>query len=168
MAGKEFKSISAALAYLETHVVISLERIGEELKGVLRNNVRLLWYERDYTPTHYTRTYELIDSITVSKAKKVGNGYEVMIYFDTDKINPYPASDGEWSKHQSITTGTDVSVYIPLWADQGQNSPLFSYEGVGFMKETIDWIKEDEYLKNRMIELLVMKGFNVLNKLEGF
>ena len=86
MANKTFKNWDELLKYCENNIVISLETIGEEVKKILRNNVQKLWYERNYEPTHYTRTYELIDSITVSKARKIDNGYEVVVYFDTDKI----------------------------------------------------------------------------------
>jgi hypothetical protein len=51
---------------------------------------------------------------------------------------------------------------IPYWTYYGQDSPLFSYEGVGFLEETIDWVKEENYLKMRMIELLGKKGFKCM------
>ena len=159
---KTFKTIDAALKYIELQIPINLEKIGEELRDVLRNNVRLLWYGRGYTPTHYTRTYELIDSLSVTKAKKVGNAWEVMIYFDTDKIHPYPAENGEWSKHQSITNGQNVAEWIPYWTNFGQDSPLFSYDGVGFLEETLRWESDDKYVRNRMKELLEDKGFTCI------
>lgn len=160
---KQFSNWTDLMKHLESQMVVNLEKIGEEIKSVLRHNVKTLWYDRPFTPTHYSRTFELIDSITCSKAKQIGNGaYQVQIYFDTDKINPYPASDGEWSKHESITTGTNVNVYIPIWANEGQDSPLFSYEGVHFVEATIDWEKEDKYLMNRMKELLEKQGWKCL------
>jgi hypothetical protein len=160
---KSFTNMDDLLKYLESNIPIDLEKIGEEIKGVLRFNVQQLWYNRPFTPTHYTRTFELIDSITCSKAKKVGNGeYQVQIYFDTDKINPYPSENGEWSKHESITTGTNIAPYLPLWIEEGQNSPLFSYDGVHPVETTIDWVIEDQYLKNRMIELLEKRGFKCM------
>lgn len=160
---KEFRTIEEALQYLEASIVLNLEKIGEEIKSVLRQHVWVLWYNRPYTPTHYTRTLELIDCLTVTKAKKIAGGYEVMIYFDTDKINPYPpANPGEWTRHQSITDGQDVSEFIPLWIEEGQNSPLFSYSGVHPVQETIDWEKEDQYVFTRMKELLGRQGFKCL------
>jgi hypothetical protein len=160
MGNKQFTTWDSLFKYLEEQVEVNIQKIGEEIKGVLRNNVRLLWYERDFTPQYYTRTYELIDSITCRKAKKTAIGtYEVEIYFDTDKINPYPSENGEWSKHESITDGSNVSQYIPQYIEEGQNSSIYSYEGVHPVRETVDWEKDDRYLKNRMKELLEDKGF---------
>jgi hypothetical protein len=157
-----FNSIEAALKYIEANLPINLNKMAEEIKSILRNNVRVLWYERDFTPTHYTRTMELIDCISVKKAVKIGNAYQVKIYFDTNLINPYPSENGEWSKHESITDGRDVSQYIPSFIEYGQNSPLFPYDGVHPVQETIDWIKEVNYLKTRMMELLKDKGFSCI------
>lgn len=160
-----FTNLSDLFKYIEKEIPINLEKIGEEVKSVLRNNVRLLWYGRSFTPTHYTRTMEYIDSISLKKAKKVGDSWQVEIYFDTDKINPYPAENGEWSKHESITNGEDMSAAIPYFIEFGNNpngkNPIYEYEGVRPVGETIDWIKEDNYLRNRMIELLEMKGYKV-------
>lgn len=160
MGNKEFTSWDSLFKYLEEQVEVNINKIGEEIKSVLRNNVRVLWYERPFTPQYYSRTYELIDSISLKRAKKTALGtYECEIYFDTDKINPYPSENGEWSKHQSITDDEDVSEFIPLWVEEGENSPLFSYEGVYPVRETKDFLEEDKYLKNRMKELLEDKGF---------
>jgi ABC-type molybdate transport system substrate-binding protein len=157
----EFKDLKSLNVYIEkTYLIQALNKIGEEIKGWLRNNVRLLWYERSYTSTAYSRTYELIDSISVRQAKKMPDGYyQVEIYFDTDLMNTYPASDGEWSKHESITTGTDVRLMIPAFVEWGQNSPLFSYEGVHPVQTTYEEIRDDNYLVTRMKELLGNAGF---------
>lgn len=159
---KTFKNLDEALAYLESSVSVNLEVIGENIKEILRKNVEKLWYGV-YTPSHYTRTHEYINSITVTKANKVGEGYEVMIYFDTDKINPHgPAKEGEWPRHQSIIGGDDVSKMIPHWIEYGQNSPLYSYAGVEPAGRTADWVREEKYLKKRMIELLTANGFKCI------
>lgn len=152
------------MKYVESNVVVDLEAIGEKIKNILRENVKKLWYERNYTPTHYTRTFELIDSITVSQARKINKGYEVVIYFDPDKINPYPAENGEWSKHESITTGTNIAPYLPLWIEEGQNSPLFSYEGVHPVKTTKEYLRQNQYIIREMAKLLEAKGFKVIIK----
>jgi hypothetical protein len=158
----DFKNLNALFKYMEKTQPIDLEKLGNEIKGWLRNNVRVLWYERSYTPKFYERTFELIESITCSKAKKIGNGeYQVKIYFDTDKINPYSGENGMWSQHQSITNGADVSSFIPLWIEEGQNSSIFSYEGVHPVRITKEEIKEDDYIKTRLKELLEHRGYRV-------
>jgi hypothetical protein len=155
-----FNNPDSLMKHLESQMVNNLQKIGDEVKSWLRNNVRLLWYERDFTPQAYTRTMELIECISVRPVKKTGNGqYQVEIFFDTDKMNTYPASDGEWSKHESITTGTDVRLMIPSFIEWGQDSPLFSYAGVHPVEITISEIEQDKYIITRMRELLESKGY---------
>ncbi len=168
MANKTFKSISEALAYLETNVVFSLEQIGEEIKGVLRQHLMVDWYSA-FTPTRYERTYQLIDSLSVKKAVKVGKGYQVEIFFDPDKITPIPASQpGYFPAHMNITNGASsyngmsYGELLPYWVEEGQHSSIRPYEGVHMVQNTKDWVCEDHYLKNRMIELLEMKGFQCI------
>lgn len=160
----EFKSLKELNDYIEKQYLVQfLEKIGNEIKGWLKNNVRLLWYERDFTPTHYTRTMELIECISVRPVKKNADGsYQTEVFFDTDKMHTYPASDGEWSKHESITSGTDVRLMIPAFVEFGENSPLFSYEGVHPVETTKEEIISDGYIINRMKELLESKGIKCI------
>lgn len=156
---RSFKQLEQVLLQ---KIALSVEEIGKQIKEMLRKNVQELWYERSYTPTHYTRTFELIDSITVTEAKRVPDGYQVVIYFDTDKIHPYPpAKPREWPRHQSVTDGADVSFYIPWWVEFGQKSPLFSYEGVHAMEKTKEEVIDDEWIKQRIKEVLGVRGFIV-------
>jgi hypothetical protein len=74
MGNKEFTSWDSLFKYLEEQVEVNINKIGEEIKSVLRNNVRVLWYERPFTPQYYSRTYELIDSISLKRAKKTALG----------------------------------------------------------------------------------------------
>jgi len=154
-----FDNLSDLFAFLEENIPINLEIIGEEVKQILRDNVQQLWYGRPYTPTHYTRTMEYINSLQCSKVKKVGNAYEVEVYFAIDLIFPHPAENREWSKHESIIDGEDVSAVIPYYIEYGNNSSLFKYEGVHPMEITTNWLEETNYLKNRMLELLKTHGF---------
>lgn len=160
----DFKNLKDLNNYIEKQYMVQfLNKIGDEIKGWLKNNVRLLWYERDFNPTHYTRTMELLECISVRQAKKMPDGfYQVEIYFDTDKMNNYPPENGEWSKHESITTGTDIRLMLPLWIEEGQNSPLFSYEGVRPVETTRSEIIDDNHIINRMRELLEYKGIKCL------
>lgn len=155
---KMFNSIDELMIYLQEQIPINLEIIGEEVKEILRNNVQQLWYGRSFTPHYYTRTFEYINSIVCSKAVPIGSGmYEVEIYFDTNLIHPYPSTNGNWPQHESIY-GDDVSEFIPEWIEEGNNSPLFSYEGVHPTEDTKQWIEESGYFKNEIIKLLGIKG----------
>ncbi|MDD4779013.1 MAG: hypothetical protein PHT02_00220 [Tissierellia bacterium] len=161
------KIINKFMKQIEESVIVDLNKIGEEVKGVLRNNVRVLWYERNgmnWEPQDYERTYQLIDSITCKKVIKIGNKYQVEIFFDTDKIQPmYGTDDKHWTRHMSVVNYSDVSEAIPLWIEEGNNnSRIYSYEGVHPVQETKEWIKNDNYIKERLKELLEMQGYKVI------
>jgi len=157
---KTFNTIEELMIYLQKQIPVSLEAIGEEVKKILRDNVQQLWYDRPFTPTHYTRSMEYINSIVCSKATKISNGqYRVEIYFATDLIQPYMSPNGEWNQHASIY-GEDVSAQIPYYIEEGNNSPLFEYQGVHPVKITKEWIEDNDYLRKRMIKFLGKYGFN--------
>lgn len=163
-----FKNVSDMNNYI-LHKVIPqhLEKVANEVKGVLRNNLLNNWY-KTYTPAYYERTNQLIDSIEVSPAKVIGNTVEVRIFFNSEKILPAPATTlGFFPSHSNITDGaSDYAgrVYgelLPFWIEEGQHSSIYSATGIHMVRETIDWIKSDRYLVNRMKELLESKGFNI-------
>lgn len=166
---KTFKSISEALAYIETNMVINLEKIGEEIAGVLKHYVKMNWY--DYMDNKkdaingYQRTMDILNSISVTKAKPIGKGmYEVRIFFDETKINQINYPGRLFNAHMSVDGSTSyggmsIAQWVVWWMNYGQNSPLYSYPGVGFLEETIEWTEDDQYHINRMRELLEDKGF---------
>lgn len=160
---QSFTNFKDLIAYLENQLPISLELIGEEIKEMLRNNIQQLWYDQ-YQPQYYTRTYEYINSLRVSKAKKIGNGYEVEIYFAYDLIQPYPAENGEWSKHESIVNGQDVSAAIPHYVEYGNNSSLFNLEsvhpgGLHIVEDMKNWLRQYDFLRKQIAIFLGEKGF---------
>lgn len=156
---KTFNTIEELMIYLQKQIPIGLEKIGEEVKEILRNNVQELWYDRPFTPTYYSRTMEYINCIQCSKVKNIGNGkYEVEIYFDTNLIQPHINSNGEWNQHANID-GEDVSAQIPYYIEEGNNSSIYSYQGVHPVENTKEWLEETDFLRKRMIEFLGKYGF---------
>lgn len=164
---KQFSNWDDLMRHLESQMVINLEKIGEEIKNVLRFNIKQLWYDR-YTPTNYERTYEVIDSLRCSKAKKVNNNtYEVIIYFDFSQIRPYSTASGSWNKHMSLDGSTEyggktIGEWLVTWIETGQDSPYFSWRGVYPIETTKQWVQDDLYLLNRMKELLGKQGYRVI------
>jgi hypothetical protein len=165
MANKVFSDFNALMKHLESNVLLNIQKIGEEVKGILRNNVRVLFYERNgmnWTPEDYTRTYELIDSLEVTPVKKIGNKYEVSVFFNDEKIHPYKVA-GEWSAHESVVTGQDVSQNIPFYMEYGNQSSLYSYSPDSPpVQTTIEDLKSDDYIKERLKELLEIQGYKVI------
>jgi hypothetical protein len=166
MSGKAFRNFAELIKHLENNILIDIQKIGEEVKNILRNNVRVLWYERNgmnWSPRDYERSWQLIDSITCKKALKVGDKYQVEIFFDTDKIQPmYGTDDKPWTRHMSIVDNHSVADAIPYYIEYGNNSPIYEYEGVHPVETTITDLKSDDYIKERLKELLEKQGYKIL------
>jgi hypothetical protein len=153
--------------YLEKSIEVDLTKVGTEIAGVLKNYVRLNWYA-DHTPEFYKRTEEILNSITVSKSTRVGNKFEVKIFFDEEKIKMQSSTYGKglFGHHMSLDgstswDGMSIAQWVVWWMNYGQNSPLHSYEGAGFMEETMKFTEEDNYAVERLADLLRQKGFDV-------
>lgn len=165
---KQVKTYSELFRELEKLIPSSLEQIGKDIKEVLRFNLLTHWY-KTYTPSFYDRTYMLLESLTVSKAKKVGKNYEVKIYFDPEKIIPVPTEkEGYFPAHMNITpdgaseyNGMTYGELLPIWIEEGQHSKIHSYLGIHMVRDTVEWAKQDNYIKNTMITILQSKGYMV-------
>lgn len=53
---KYFKDLNSLFDYTEKSIPVTLEQVGEQIKQILRKNVKELWYDRPFTPNYYTRT----------------------------------------------------------------------------------------------------------------
>lgn len=155
------------LQYAERHVKIALEEVAKVVEEEIKNYVMKNLYNA-YEPTHYTRTYDYINSLTVRKARKEGNGYTVEIFFDTDKIYPRaPDEKGRWSRHSSITsynkgrTPDDVSDMIPVWIEYGTNGSLWDRDGIYTMENTKKIMEQTKYHLHEIKKILEKRGFKI-------
>jgi hypothetical protein len=164
----QFRNLNDLQKYMESMVVSSLQKIGLEVKDYLRVTLLNDWY-KSYMPSHYDTTNMLIDSLTVSPVKKNGNAFEVEIYFNEHLITPVSSNEvGMFPSHMNITDGDSeyqgmsYGELLPIWIEEGQHSSIHSYTGIHMVERTIDWIKEDRYIKTRMKELLELKGYKCI------
>lgn len=170
MAGKQFTNLNDLYKYLESQIEVNLDKIAKEIASVLKHYVQENWYNRMDSVKlgfdQYQRTFEVLNSISCEKVKKVGNSFEVKIFFDENKIHSIHR-DGTWNAHMSLDGSTEyggmsIPEWVVYWLNYGQNSPVYSYPGGGFLEETIRWTEDDKYHINRMKELLEAKGFIVV------
>jgi len=160
------------------HIKFALGEVAKKVEQVVKDYVMENWYNA-YTPTQYTRTYEFINSLTISKVEELGNGqYSVVLFFDTNKIYPSaPDGIGRWSRHASITEvewdgGTprlndDVSDWIPYWISEGQNSPIYGalhddrFKGIKIPENVKKKVEETSIHLKEISRILRAKGINV-------
>ncbi len=142
---------------LQKHIQqITLTKIKSYLMNivanVLKDYVNELVYEAN-DPSDYERTYELLNSITISDFKKVGNTYKIKVFFDNDKINTYITNDGEWNKHADIY-GNSVADELPYYLEYGTNGSLHDKKPARFTQKTYEYfINTNRHiieLKNRL------------------
>ena len=143
--------LKRVLQHLERHVKYSLEEVAKVVEGEIKDYVMKNLYNK-HSPTHYTRTYDYINSLTVKKAKSVNNGHVVEIFFDTSKITPRsPDGADRWSRHSSITSyyggasGDDVSDMIPIWMEYGTSGSLWDRDGIYSMENTKNIMEQTKY-----------------------
>ena len=156
------------LKYIEKHMKFALEDVAKMVEEEIKDYVMRNLYNID-SPTAYTRTYDYINSLTVSKVKQnADGGYTVEIFFDTDKIMPQPPDgEGRWSRHSSITSyngggsGDDVSDMIPVWLEYGTNGGLFDRDGIYAMENTKKIMEETKYHLYEIKKILEKKGFKI-------
>lgn len=82
---KIFKNESELKKFLLEKCKIAITNAEEKIYIVI--NGALKQYYSEFTPDEYIRTQKLFHSLVKSNVKKVGNGYEVEVYFDESQLN---------------------------------------------------------------------------------
>ncbi len=144
----QIRTWSALMKALEKETEKAVEYAGDQIKKILHDNVQHLWYNARGDAYQYSRTYEVINSITLETLKQGKSGYTAKIYFDTEKISPYHTDDAFFNKHMSLNGDTSwggkpISELLISWMNDGMSSPYGSFEGAKFLDETHDTANED-------------------------
>jgi hypothetical protein len=142
-------------SYLQSDLTPIMKQVAEDIKGTLYDYIQTNWYNARPATSYYDRIYEFINSLSISNIKTVGNRKEVSIYFDESKIGSYETSVGMWNQHMDIY-GNGVGGAIVGWINTGENSPLYSIEGIHFIDEILN--NSDKFIKE-VADLLEKKGY---------
>ena len=154
------KNVNQITKAIEPYIINALQEVANNVKQKLIDTVNDRMYEA-WTPDRYSRTLELLNSISTTNVAKVYGRYIVKIYYDTTKIHPYMV-DGQWNKHADFY-GNDVSEYIPLWIEYGtENNKHYEHDGISAIEDVFEWIST-EY--NRLFaSALKTTGMNSVSK----
>lgn len=148
--------------YIESQVKEALRQTAIEVEQIIKKYIKRVWYDA-YTPKAYTRTYDYLNSLTVSKVKTVAPGrYEIDIYFDTSKIKPRPSDGvGRWPSHQNVYTGKSFAEYLPEWIEYGKLSSIYPFStktGGQPMTSAFKELKHTQFHLKRIQSILNSKG----------
>ena len=152
----DFQSVEALYSYVQNQILIGAESVGEHIKELLKDYVDTMWYSV-HTPEEYHRTMQFINSISVKTPILIGNTIQVEVYFDEGKIAPSMDNRGFWNQHMGVN-GEDVSGNIPRYIEEGNNSSLYSYNGIHMTKETEDFCRVNNVPVKLMVDYLKANG----------
>lgn len=135
------KNMNDLQKYMEKQIVTWLKSIGEKLPVYLEEFIMSEYYNQ-YTPSDlYERKYRIIESITVTSVKKVGNEYILEIYLDPSKVSYTPSIwyDRGSSSWNYIKGDTSEEVFN-LIANGIHGSPEFGQTEGRFWESFLDSI----------------------------
>lgn len=158
----DIRSYKELFKVINQNIQLSLEQVGKQVQKMVKDYILEELY-RNHQPTEYDRTFEFLNSVSVSKVDEITKGkYTVQIYFDLNKIFPMEISDSTWNQHMDIWGNSQVfEERLILWLEQGTKKGLYPREGIHSM-ETIreDLARSKEYVQ-MIKEFLEKKGFQV-------
>ena len=158
----------------------ALTKAGEIIKKELHTRVMMDFYMRNDNPPktnengeyYYERTYEVINSLTLSVKKDKRNQITTHVYFDISKIRP-SAQVNNFSgfyAHSSFGglmdyNGRSISSLLLEWIEEGNNGHIGNnpIQGIHALKIINDYMESGE------LEKIIKKVFNsyglTLNKI---
>lgn len=153
-----FNNLKSLENYLMKNNKDVLKLIGLQIEKEMKDFIMRELYQK-YNPSDYSRTYEYINSLTVSQVYENKDGYEIEIFFDSDKINAREVSDRYWNQHMSVD-GSDFAEFLPYAIEYGTSGSLYDRKGIKVVETTINELKNGDLIK-KAINILKSKGFNV-------
>lgn len=94
-----FNNLHDLKIYLAEKVSESMNDVGKTGRELVRDTMDEVVYSHE--PSKYNRTYELRDSISWNKEEMSKYSFQVEIYSDSDKIEPYGPGTGYDYAHYS-------------------------------------------------------------------
>lgn len=86
------------------------KNICDAVKQKLKETLNEFWYD-SYSPKSYSRTMNLIESITGVIERKGRCDYTIQVYFDPDKIHAVE-NDSGWNSHMGFNSEAFVEGLI--------------------------------------------------------
>jgi hypothetical protein len=160
----EFRDLNQMFAYMNDQLIIAMEKTAEEVQQIMQDYIQSNLYD-SYQPSEYIRTYDYLNSLSVKKVRKENGWNVVEIFFDPEKIKQNEV-EGFWNQHMSAYgyrewKGTQINELIPMWLEEGVESPLFSRKGIHVVDETIKELEQTKIHLQKIKEILLQKGIQV-------
>lgn len=151
----EFKNTNYLYDYIEIQIKTYLSQAGERIKEVIKDYIQERFYDQ-YDPQFYDRTDQLLNSVTCTKVKQIGNTYQIEIYLNTDGVNYYSWENGQRMK---IDPELIFEASSEGWHGATQTDGRFMDEAKADLKKgnSYDLIKDfQKYLKGKGISTKIL------------
>ena len=161
---KTFSNWKDLEKYLKSIIEQELQKLGEEIKKALKQELKAKFYGRagyhqnQDSTDWYDRTWQLLECITLSPTNINGNEYSVRVYYDTNKMTTFVTED-KWSTHQSIIDGRDFREALPEVIEFGNPSPLYGWKGFNIVGDLTDRLIDDKVVLQWFVSALEKRGF---------
>ncbi len=123
----------------ELHNII--ETIAEEVLQKWKDTLTKRIYEdnmlkKNPSNDYYTRSRDMINSLTI---KWIDN-LNCELDYDTNLIYSNFLGEGMFNQHMGFN-GQDVSEFMPDIIEAGQNSRIYSHDGVNAQEDVVRWLQ---------------------------
>ena len=151
-------------AIINQEIQQGLKIVGNEIKTIIEDYVKKEVYDA-HSPSHYDRTGDLLNSLDVSEVTRVGNSYQVTVFFNTAHIHSNFVDSG-WNQHMSANgletwKGTPVYQLIPIFIEHGVKNSLWDREGIESMKYVREQLEKTNRHLKTLSAILRKRGFSV-------
>lgn len=150
----EFKNTNALNVYIEKQVKNFLLEAGVEVGKVIKEYIQERFYDA-YDPLKYDRTYQLLNSVTCTEVKQIGNTYQIEVYLNTDGVNYYSWEDGQRIK---INPQLIFDVSSEGWHGAVQTEGKFMEEAKADLQKGTSYNIFDDFKKYLASKGIKVKG----------
>lgn len=151
--------MATTYAEIEKEMEKEIIRVLEgEVSDIIYDTIRYYLQKNlyDYKQKVYERTNELYNSLTKTSVTKTSTGYMVEVFFDTDKIHPYP------TKGQHYQNKQDISGEIPWMAENSEIQPYNEKDHKGaFVEDAMDDLENSGEVFKAIVNALKTNGIGV-------
>ena len=155
----DFSDLDSLYRHLEKIVKVSVQQVALEIEKIIKDYIKKNLYDT-YTPTHYVRTYDYINSLTVSKVVQEGNVFSCMLYFDSNKIIPRETEKGLWNQHMT-QDGRPTNEFIAEWIESGGSGSKYARKPIHVMENVTRELKSTKFHIQEIKKILSSNGFQI-------
>lgn len=145
---------------MEKELIKSLKDMAKIIRDEWTKLIELNFYNK-FSPELYSRTFEILNSITVFNIEKNGDLYTIKIAYDEDKINYYPEENGLWNKHADYNGEFIMDYLVEYGWNHYYKGTHTQHEGSHAFEEMLVYTRSPRFINDFTNQI---RKFNVIVK----